>query len=302
MNRKRIIGKLNGMFKAWLKEIRDDEVRKLVKRDAIITGGAIVSLLENEEPNDLDIYFSTFETAVAVAGHYVDRWNAHDHKAVARLVIDEEAKRVKVYIGNYGVAKEEERVEREPIMDGLSSLLGGGSKPKDEEPYRPVYLTDNAITLSDGIQLIIRFHGDVDEIHSNFDFEHCKMSYVPHTMKLTMPASSLEAVIMKELRYTGSKYPIASILRTRKFINRGYFINAGQYLKMIFQTQKLDLTNPDVLADQLNGVDLVYMAELISAVERAKFEDETIDHDYLVNIVEEIFDRDPEKETDLENE
>ena len=67
-----------------------------------------------------------------------------------------------------------------------------------------------------------------------------------------------KCIINKELIYTGSKYPLCSIIRTRKFIERGYHINAGQYVKMAWQLNKLDLNNLDVFKDQLMGVDSFY--------------------------------------------
>ena len=61
----------------------------------------------------------------------------------------------------------------------------------------------------------------------------------------------------------GSKYPLCSIIRTRKFIQRGYTINAGQYLKMAMQLNELDLKDVSVLQDQLIGVDSAYFDMVI---------------------------------------
>src|SRR6185437_3482208 len=80
---------------------------------------------------------------------------------------------------------------------------------------------------------------------------------------LSLPRKALEAIITKELVYSGSKYPLASIIRTRKFINRGWQINAGQYLKMTLQLNQMDLLNVDVLEEQLTGVDAAYFHQVI---------------------------------------
>ena len=48
-------------------------------------------------------------------------------------------------------------------------------------------------------------------------------------------------LLARQLVYQGSKYPICSMIRTRKFLQRGWHINAGQYLKMAFQVSELDL-------------------------------------------------------------
>lgn len=95
----------------------------------------------------------------------------------------------------------------------------------------------------------------------------------------------------KELRYVGSKYPLCSIIRTRKFINRGWKINAGQYLKMCMQLNEFNLKDIKVLEDQLVGVDSGYFAMLIDTLQRKKENDPnfTIENDYVVSIINKIF-------------
>ena len=61
---------LRGQFALFLKSITDEKVRQLVKDNSIITGGAIVSLVLNEEVNDFDIYFTNKETVLAVCNYY----------------------------------------------------------------------------------------------------------------------------------------------------------------------------------------------------------------------------------------
>jgi hypothetical protein len=34
--------------------------------------------------------------------------------------------------------------------------------------HRPIYFSNNAMTLSDKMQLIIRFYGEPDKIHENY--------------------------------------------------------------------------------------------------------------------------------------
>jgi hypothetical protein len=102
---------------------------------------------------------------------------------------------------------------------------------------------------------------------------------------LRQPA--LEALLSKELRYIGSKYPICSLVRLRKFITRGWRINAGQILKMAFQISELNLKDIKVLEDQLTGVDTAYFIQL---VERLREKDpEKVDGAYLIEIIDRIF-------------
>jgi hypothetical protein len=157
----------------------------------------------------------------------------------------------------------------------------------DEAKFRPVFLSSNAITLSDKIQIVLRFYGDPDTIHSNYDFSHCTSYWTSNDGKLVLRPEALESLLSKELRYVGSKYPVCSVVRLRKFINRGWRINAGQILKMAMQISELDLTNISVLEDQLTGVDTAYFLQLIA---RLKEKDpDKVNTAYLVEIIDRIF-------------
>jgi hypothetical protein len=89
----------------------------------------------------------------------------------------------------------------------------------------------------------------------------------------------------------GSKYPLCSIIRTRKFINRGWHINAGQYLKMCLQLNELDLNNIDVLEDQLIGVDSAYFMMLIDSIRNKQLTDDNfeLNNSYIISIIDKIF-------------
>ena len=160
-----------------------------------------------------------------------------------------------------------------------------------EDPYRPVFLSSNAITLSNDIQLVIRFYGDPEEIHENYDFVHCTNYWLSSDRKVHVNQDALECILTKELKYNGSKYPLASIIRTRKFIGRGWKINAGQYFKMGYQVSKLNLDSIEVLRDQLVGVDSAYFAEVISAIDKKRTDDPDwkLDNTYLVTLIDKIF-------------
>ena len=166
----------------------------------------------------------------------------------------------------------------------------------EKEKYRPIFLTSNAITLSDRIQLIIRFYGEPEELHKTYDFIHCCnywCSWEPGVVSLN--PESLESLMNKELIYRGSLYPICSLFRMRKFLSRGWKINAGQILKISFQISDLDLTSIEVLNDQLIGVDTLYFAHFIDQLVKAKenFEKEgkefKITTGYLETIIDRIF-------------
>jgi hypothetical protein len=262
VNSKNIGKALNAKLNDWTSNIENEEIKKTVKENAIVTGGALVSMLNGEPPNDYDIYFKTFDSCLAVARHYADRWNEeHKDKAQVQIKVDEETKRITAFVSSVGVAAEDEEGNNDETEPDVSETE---AEQKVENPkYRPRYFSTNAISLSDKIQLVIRFYGSAEDIHTNYDFVHCTCSYDFKENKVNLPSRALEAIINKELYYVGSKYPLCSIIRTRKFIQRGWNINAGQYLKMCLQLNELNLKDLKVFADQLAGVDSAYFNKAI---------------------------------------
>lgn len=307
MNKKHMNSQLCRVFDDFVNSITDEKVKALVNEGTIITGGALVSLLQNETPHDYDMYFKDLKTCYEVAKYFVDKFNSNTsaNKAEIKIKLGKEwtsleialqnldkEPRIKIFISSKGVAgdmdesevDDEMQTNIEPDTDIESGL-------KEEIKYKPKFLTSNAISLSGKVQLVIRFYGEVDKLHENYDFIHCTNYWTSWDRKVTLNQLALEAIINKELLYVGSKYPLCSIIRTRKFINRGWTINAGQYLKMCMQLNELDLKNISVLEDQLVGVDSTFFAMLIAALNKKKESEPgfEINNSYVASIVDKIF-------------
>lgn len=290
MNSKNIKKHLNAKLKDWLSTIDDESIKCTILKNAIITGGALVSLLTGEPVNDYDVYLKTKEACIVVAEYYVNRWNTlHPDDKVAELRVDE-AGRISVFIPSKGTVGEDTSEESD-IDEGEVDTPVDEDAQVSKPRYRPVYMTSNAITLSNKIQIVIRFYGDVEEIHKNYDFAHCTCAWSAWSNGLFLPEKALECIINKELFYVGSKYPLCSIIRTRKYLERGYHIDAGQYLKMAIQLNQLDLNNVEVLKDQLVGVDSAYFEMLIEALKPRTDESGklNVDSNYVIEVVNRLF-------------
>ena len=286
MNGKHIKQHLNKKMEDWLASIDNEEVKKAIKGNVIVTGGALVSLLTGDEVKDYDVYFKTKESLKTVAQYYVDKWNKDNpDKPVS---VEDKDERVRIFISSVGVEGEEVDLEN---GEDFAESTEKKPKEKSKEKYRPKFLTSNAITLTDKIQVVVRFYGEVEELHKNYDYVHCTCSWSFGDNELVLPSRALEAIINKELYYMGSKYPLCSIFRARKYINRGYTINAGQYLKMAMQLNDLNLKDVEVLKDQLMGVDSTYMSMMIEEIAEQKEKDENfeIDSQYVIELVNRIF-------------
>lgn len=304
MKSKTIKSVLRNKVNAWLETIDDEGLRKSCRNEAIVTGGSIASMLLGEEVNDFDIYFRTKDTVKRVADYYVEKFEQSKQGGIPYSIKVEELKdtqnkdRVRIVVKSAGVAGEGQ-TEDYQYFEGVQSDHDAGEyvaeafdvpyiKPDDDiVDYAPVFLSSNAVSLRGKVQLILRFYGDPDEIHESYDFLHCMNYWESGKSKLTLKPDSLEALLSRCLVYKGSQYPLCSVIRTRKFILRGWRINAGQYLKMAMQLSDLDLTDHVVLEEQLTGVDVAYFSEVISKIKEKN--PEKVDSAYLVEIIDRMF-------------
>lgn len=175
------------------------------------------------------------------------------------------------------------------VNDALEAPKQTGPGAKEKNSYRPIFMSSNAITLSDQIQIVIRFYGEPEDVHKNFDFVHCTNYYTSATDKLVVTEQALLSLMNKKLVYVGTLYPICTIIRLRKFLHRGWTFDAGLALKLGHQMSNLDLTDPYVLEDQLTGVDAAYFTELIAILKSDKAAGKTIDDTYLMNLIDRMF-------------
>jgi len=313
MKAKTIKAVIRKRIDAWLESIDDESVRDMVAKNTIVTGGCIASMLLDEKVNDIDIYFRDRETTLRAARYYVDRFKPKHRNGIpcAIHVDDASPDRVRVIIKSAGIASEDGSKKEYQYFETRPEGEAGGyvgevmtdsgeiedtyeqteeaslRDSESDKSFRPVFMSTNAITLSGGVQIVLRFYGSPDQIHDNYDFVHCTNYWTSWDSDLELKPAALEALLTKELRYVGSKYPICSVIRLRKFIRRGWTINAGQILKMAMQISELDLKDHNVLEDQLTGVDAAYFVEV---VERLRENDpEKVNAAYLIEIINRMF-------------
>ena len=320
MKRKTINAIITKKMKEWQNSIEDEAVRELVRKNTIVTGGCIASMLLGEKVNDFDVYFRNKETALEVAKYYVKRFKIKDKEGIdCPITIQHNEDRVGIVIKSSGIVSEEgtgesyeyfemggdrgdqnghayaseitrnlnyaDSGEIEDIYDEANDL----AQDVEDDSFRAVFMSTNAITLSNKVQIVLRFFGEPGEIHENYDFVHCTNYWTSLDTKVVLKSDALEALLNRELVYVGSKYPLCSIIRTRKFIKRGWTINAGQYLKMCLQLNDMDLKNVEVLREQTTGVDSAYFTDMLQRIENANGAGAPIDAAYLIEVIDRIF-------------
>jgi hypothetical protein len=171
---------------------------------------------------------------------------------------------------------------RDYICTSGEAVLKAGRK---KGTVFPVFITDNAITYSNGVQVILKFSGKPNEVVDKFDFAHTK-GYWSVDSGVIAPQEMLLAAISKNLIYTGSNYPISSLFRTRKFIKRGWVLSAGNSLKIALDIWKLDLRDPGVLKEQLYGIDVLYLLPIITYLDT--LDNGPTDLSVVLRMIEEI--------------
>lgn len=254
MNKTQIVTHLASLMNEWVDSVSvtRQDVRQAINR-CTIAGGAIVSLLQDISPNDYDVYTKTKEDCELLARYYVELFNwdnqlEQDEYRKATVVV--EGDKVKVI---------------QPAMDGATIK-------QDVSKFRPIFISPNAITLKGNVQLIFRFYGEPEKLVQEFDFEHCTGYFhrvscenVVYKNELVLNEDMLMSVLTKELKYRHGKYPVSSLLRLQKYIQRGYIIPTGELIKLALDISKLDLSDSQVFSDQLSGVDLQLSADVLKA-------------------------------------
>lgn len=286
---KNISDKLN----EWLNTITDKILVDELRKNILVSGGCITSMLLNESVNDYDIYLMNIDVCKRLTTYYTSKYNDIE-------IFDGRNKKVliskcKDITENVSYCVSLRNLKDNQIKLFFNNTTNGGYKVNHDVEleklnYEPLYFSPNAISLSNNLQIVIRFIGNAEEIHKTFDFIHAT-NYFTFKDGLVRNLNAVESILTKQLKYQGSYYPITSIIRAKKFIKRGFNIGAGELLKIMFQISELNLSNPDVLEEQLIGVDVAYFDLLIKSL-RSKVESEKdfkMSSEYLNVLIDKIF-------------
>ena len=295
-----ITSKLND----WLEVIAltDKILSDKVKDNLLLSGGSITSLFLNQEVNDYDIYIKDMNVLIQLAKFYTNNevldGRKRNHYIKDRFPKYDENQSF-IYGNNY--APEElvrlknlkpDQVKLDIPSEGIRlDILN--TTIETPQKYVPVFLSQNAISLTDNIQIVLRFSGTSEEIHKNFDFIHAT-NYFTFNEGLVTNIKALQCILTKELKYQGSLYPLTSIIRVKKFIGRGWSITAGELVKMMFQISELNLKDPEVLEEQLIGIDIAYFSKLIEVLRGV--DPDKLTSSYFNTIVDKVFNEFDEKE------
>jgi len=115
----------------------------------------------------------------------------------------------------------------EPVLNYFKNLESYG--PIDDlgnpRKYGVKLITENSINLNDKIQIIIKFCDDPINVINGFDFAHIKSYYICKSNELVIEQNTYKLCMEKELVYTGSEYPLSTLLRVKKYLKKGWTIS-----------------------------------------------------------------------------
>jgi len=303
--KKVIVRKLDG----WLSTIEDTVLRQEVRKNILVSGGSITSLFQGQPVNDYDIYIQDMDVLIKLAKYYCpgivldgrlkdeyikNRFPKYD-PLQPYIKNTDELYTPELLVRLLTLKEDQVKLDIESAGRRIDLI-----KEVDKEPakYQAAFLSQNAISLTDDLQIVLRFNGNSEQIHKTFDFIHAT-NYFTFKEGLVTNIDALESILTKTLRYQGSLYPLTSIIRMKKFLNRGWSINAGEILKIMFQISELDLKNVEVLEEQLIGVDIAYFSTLIEIIRGVS--PESMNSSYLNSLIDKVF-GDEEDEQEKEEE
>lgn len=256
-NSKKQLFKYYKLFREEMKYNLSDSIHL---PDLFIAGGAVGSVLRGEKPNDIDLYCVDLDEVITLR---------------------------EIILSSYGF---DELKPRETIQTVHCS-----NKEKGYQPGELICFTKNSLTFKGShcnYQIITKYAGETTSVLDNFDFIHTMIAYNHSSNKfiygnLYDNEIIMSSILQKQLVYHHSEYPVSSLFRLKKYVQRGYDINVTSLVKLCFDIGLIDLTNPVVLQEQLTGLDMLILSNIIN-----KFSDnEIIDRTVIDDVINEVMNR-----------
>jgi hypothetical protein len=292
MQKKTIAKNIKSKISAWISTL-PKELQKDVEKNTLVTGGCIASMFLNKPVNDYDVYLMDMDVLKRLAEYYCRPFVLHVADGRNRANYLSGYSETVWIEGNEVENLSKDKVFFESLKEAQVKIKTSGSGfavpdvvDDGTGKFLPVFISPNAISLTDNLQVVVRFNGNAEQIHKTFDFVHATNYWTKET-GLVLNIDALESILTKQLRYQGSLYPLTTIIRIKKFLKRGWNITAGEQLKVMFQISEFDLKNPRVLEEQLIGVDIAYFGALIEALEGVKKDE--ISSTYINTLIDKIF-------------
>src|SRR3989304_3680324 len=177
MQVKTIEKNIRAKMEEWLKTITDDKLRGDVKENLLVSGGSIASMLLNQPVNDYDVYLMDIDVVKRLAIYYTqsDRniviFDGREKEKLVKSLNDGYIdnggdKRILGIDRNNAHAISLRNLKADQIKLYFNGEKGGLkvlNVDLEKAYYTPLYFSPNAISLSNQLQIVLRFHGTAEE-------------------------------------------------------------------------------------------------------------------------------------------
>jgi hypothetical protein len=128
------------------------------------------------------------------------------------------------------------------------------------------------------------------DIIDQFDYTICMGLFDFDTHEFLLNENFLEHVARRELYYNiYAKYPLASLFRMRKYIQKGYSISGSEIIKLGLSVNNLKMENYLDLKKQLQGIDTLFLKELTDTLLKPEYAEKRYDFQVFINLLDEYF-------------
>lgn len=232
----------------WMKGYLANDQKVSLMSETYFAGGLFTSLVNKDRVKDYDLFCSTTETAQLLFRVFKYSCN-YANSLELEFEVDE--KNPRLHRGKLVSTNPKLTVEQ------LLKFINDDAKVRKGDL---AFLSKNALSLKNGIQVIFRFVGPPEEVFTTFDYEHCKVAWEPHPLGLTLGSTkfygrSLESLAKAELMYSGNtRFVLSALSRLNKFIRRGWGIAPSSLLALALTASKIDWNNKVALEEELLGI------------------------------------------------
>ena len=150
-------------------------------------------------------------------------------------------------------------------------------------------ITTRRITQTYKVQLIKFNFGEPDEIIKNFDFTICQAAYDFEMETFHFNGHFFKHLAQKKLVYNPNCLkPFSSLVRTKKFEQRGYTISKLELLKVAISISQVKLETYGDLIDAAVGVSTTSHGKFIKKIKNEKLEEVLIKPQHVYELIDQF--------------
>lgn len=170
-----------------------------------------------------------------------------------------------VLVANHGIFAGSAMIPNHSINDIDVFFYNSRDYGKTVDALKQVYKyfeTPNCVTIEANgvkIQLCKYNYPTKALLIESFDFAHVQIAYDIFSQEVTYTEQAKEAFISRTTTFTGSEYPLSSLIRLNKYYERGYITGRGligEVLLIFKAILERGFEDYDDFKDQLNAIDL----------------------------------------------